>query len=692
VTLSATPLTVRVAQVRSLGVAVPLGALVAVSFAVRVALGFLRPTPYYFPDEYRYAAISRSLVDHGHLLVRGAPANFLPVLQPILTAPAWLLGSVGESYRAVQTINAVAVSLAAIPVFLIAKQLGLSRRAGLICAALALMVPSLLYSSFILAEPIAYPLVLGAVAAAVRALDSPSRGRIALFVVLVLLAAFARLQFIVLLPCFLVSLAALLVREQRFRATARQHWRGALLLLLVVGGVAAAGPLRNTGYYPSVFQLGLHPRTLVASLGRNAIVLVFASGFVLVPGALLGLFYAIRRPVSRPELASALMAGTLLLALVFQASAYGQTVYAQERYTFNILPLIPLLFALYARRGWPARTYQALLAFALVAAALITPLTTMALDNGEMHSSVLFAIVRLRAMTGDGAGSASIIVVATAAALAAVIAALSAWPRVRTQLALTVAAVFLVAVSVGAYSFDQLTSQKINDSYAGAHPSWVDDSGVTGARLVLLPGALKTEALEQLFWNRSVDRVVLLPGATRIDSFAMDTTRVAEDGTVLVAGHPLTTPVLIDEFAATAQLQNAQPVAVGLTGVLYRANGPVRLRMLAIGSLRSGWLAQHGVFAVWPNHGETRVAGYVRLKLSVGKRPLRINFVGLSKSLTIAVPPHTTRTVNIPVCSSGPTAFSFKGTETGALDDHRRTSARSTPALFVADPNACPAT
>jgi hypothetical protein len=66
--------------------------------------------------------------------------------------------------------------------------------------------------------------------------------------------------------------------------------------------------------------------------------------------------------------------------------------------------------------------------------------------------------------------------------------------------------------------------------------------------------------------------------------------------------------------------------------------------------------------------------------------------VGLSKSLTIAVPPHATRTVNIPVCSSGPTAFSFKGTETGALDDHRRTSARSTPALFVADPNACPAT
>ncbi|MDB4882543.1 MAG: hypothetical protein JWL95_1309, partial [Gemmatimonadetes bacterium] len=643
----------------------------------------------YFPDEYRYAALSRSLADHGHLLIRGAPAHFLPVLQPIVTAPAWFFDNVGDSYRAVQTINAVAVSLAAIPVFLIARQLGLTRRVGLACAALALMVPSLLYSSFILAEPIAYPLVLAAVAAAVRALDNPTRKSIALFIVLVLLAAFARLQFIVLLPCFLVSLVAVLALEHRLRETARRHWRGALLLVLVIAGIAAAGPLRNTGYYPSIFQIGLHPRTLVASLGRNAMVLVFGSGFVLVPGAILGIFYAIRRPLSRAELAFALMTATLFLALVFQASAYGQTMYAQERYTFNILPLVPLLFALYARRGWPARTYQALLAFALVAAALVTPLSTMALDNGEMHSSVLFAIVRLRALTGDSAGTASTIVVATVAALGAVVAGLSAWPRVRTPFAICVAVAVTGAISVGAYSFDRLTSLKISDSYAGATPSWVDDSGVTGAQLLLLPGALKTEALEQLFWNRSVDHVVLLPGATRIDSFAMDTASVDRDGTVRVAGRPLVAPLLVDEFAATAQLQNPRQVVVGPTGVLYRANGPVRLRLLAIGSLRTGWLAQHGVFAVWPNHGESRVAGYVRLTLSVGKQRLRIHFDGLRKSLTVAVPAHTTRLVNIPVCSNGPTSFGFTGTATGALDDRRRTSAHSTPARFVADASAC---
>ena len=127
-----------------------------------------------------------------HLLLSDVAALLIvlgltgPVLAPILTAPAWLFGTVGDSFRAVQVINSVAVSLAAVPVYLLARQLSLGRRGSLAAAALALLVPSLIYSSYILAEPIAYPLVLAAVATGVRALDRPSRSRIAVFVVLVL--------------------------------------------------------------------------------------------------------------------------------------------------------------------------------------------------------------------------------------------------------------------------------------------------------------------------------------------------------------------------------------------------------------------------------------------------------------------------------------------------------------------------
>jgi 4-amino-4-deoxy-L-arabinose transferase-like glycosyltransferase len=692
VTVSAASVSLPVARVRSLAAVAPLAALVAISVVVRVLAGLVRSTPYYFPDEYRYAELSRSLAAHGHLLVRGAPAHFLPVLASIVTAPAWLLGTVGESYRAVQVINAVAVSLAAVPVFLMARRLGLGRRSALVAAALALMVPALLYSSYILAEPIAYPLVLAAVAAGLAALDRPSPRRVVVFVVLALLATFARLQFAVLLPCFLVALVALIVRERRFRQTMRDHWRGAVLLLLVTAGLAAAGPARNTGYYPSIFQIGVHPRSLAASLGRNAIVLVFASGFVLVPGAILGLFYSIRRPASRPELAFGLLAGTLTAALIFQASVYGAPTLAQERYTFYVLPLWPLLFLLYARRGWPRRTYQALIALALVACALVTPLTTMALADGELHSPVLYAVVRLRAAMGDNAGTASVVVVLAAALLAVVVACVSAWPRVRSPLALFAAAAFACTTSVGAYSFDQITARQIKNTYAGPNPSWVDASGVTGTRLVLIPGDLKTDALEQLFWNRSVDRVVIMSGARKIDSFAANAGKVARDGTLLVDGRQLSTPVLFDEYGATVQLQDARRVGGGPTSVLYQPNGPVRLRLLAIGSFRNGWLAQRGVFAIWPDAGRaTRLAGYLSLRVTTAKhkRPVRLRFRGTSTHVTFRIPAGSTRTLTIPVCSNGPTAITFKATATAALSDHRRVSARTTLPSFVPDAKAC---
>lgn len=676
---------------RPLGAAAPLAALVAASTAARLAAGLLRLTPYYFPDEYRYAELSRSLASHGHLVIRGASAHFLPVLASIVTAPAWLAGTAGDSYRVVQAINAVAVSLAAVPVYLLARQLGFGRRGSLAAATLALLVPSLLYSSYILAEPIAYPLLLAAVATGVRALDHPTRGRVVWFVVFSLLGTFARLQFAVLLPCFVVAFVALILREGRFVETVKLHWRGAILLLLVIAGVSIAGPARNTGYYPSIFQLGLHPRSLVTSLGRNAIVFVYASGFVLVPGALLGLWYAIRRPASRAELAFALLAGTLTLGLVFQASAYGQPELAQERYTFYVLPLWPILFLIYTRRGWPLRTYQALLAGMLLAASLITPLTTMALNDGELHSTVLYAVVRLRHAVSDNAASASLIFVGAAALLAAGVAVLSRWPRVRTQFALAGAAVFVCATSVGAYSFDQITAHKIHDHYAGPVPSWVDASGLKGTWLVLLPGDLKTDALEQLFWNSSVDRVVAMPGAALIDSFATAAGRVGPDGTLLVSGKPLTAPVLVNELGSTVQLQDARTVGSGPTSVLYDPSGPVRLRLLAIGSFKIGWLSQHGDVVIWPRRGERRLAGYLELTLHGGKKNIRMRFDGGGTHVQFRLRAHATRALRLAVCSKTATTIAFKSTAGGALSDHRRVSARSTPPRFVADASACPA-
>ena len=66
--------------------------------------------PALFPDEYIYSSIGRSIAESGEPLIRGGSAHFPALLQPIVTAPAWLIGDVGISFRLVQAIGALAMS------------------------------------------------------------------------------------------------------------------------------------------------------------------------------------------------------------------------------------------------------------------------------------------------------------------------------------------------------------------------------------------------------------------------------------------------------------------------------------------------------------------------------------------------------------------------------------------------------
>src|SRR5213078_4481349 len=127
-------------------------------------------TPLYFPDEYIYASISRSLAEHGRPLIRGGPAHFPALLEPLAAAPFWLTNDPTLAYRLTQAENALAMSLAAVPVYLLVRRLGGGSWAALAAAALAVASPDLFFSSFVLADAIAYPLVLGAVYLGVRAL------------------------------------------------------------------------------------------------------------------------------------------------------------------------------------------------------------------------------------------------------------------------------------------------------------------------------------------------------------------------------------------------------------------------------------------------------------------------------------------------------------------------------------------
>jgi hypothetical protein len=159
-----------------------------------------------------------------------------------------------------------------VPAYLLARRLGLGRPLALAGTALTLAAPSLFYSSWVMGEPFAYPLVLAAAYAATVALADRSRRAGLAFVALPGLAAFSRAQFTVLPVCFLVSL---LLVGLRGRSLGRELRAQALPLALFAVPVAllVALPHRRprTGPRPEDgrdVERARHPASLQGGSGR----------------------------------------------------------------------------------------------------------------------------------------------------------------------------------------------------------------------------------------------------------------------------------------------------------------------------------------------------------------------------------------------------------------------------------------
>ncbi len=666
--------------------------LVVVSAVARTWAASMHAGPAYFPDEYIYTELSRSIAATGHADVRGAPAHFMPLLASLVTAPAWLFGSVATGYRVAQAIDACCVSLAAIPVYVLARLLRINRRRAVAAAALSLALPGLLYTSFMLSEPVAYPLVLAAVAAGVHALARPSARRIAFFAVFVLLASFARLQFAVLLPCFLVAFVAMLACERRLAPTLRRHWRAAGVLVIATVALAIAGPARSTGYYPSFLHVSIDVPNVVSSLGLNALILAIGTGLVLLPGSVLGLSAAIAQPRQRAELAFGALALTVSAAVLLQASIYGDTHVAQTRYTFYLAPIWILAFFLYAARGWEHRRAFSLLALGLLTAALTTPLTTAAYGHGKVHSPELFAVARIeQAFNGVAGRTSSAIFLVLSGGVAVVTA--TAWlrPRLATAAAFVFAAACMGVLSVGAYAFDAANTRAVRQAFAGSDPSWIDNLHLGLVHMVLTPNDLTADPLEQMFWNRSVDRAVLLPDTRPPDTLPAAKGTVTGDGALLDQGRPLTGPALIDEYSTSVELRNAKTLGSDPTSVLYRPDHALDLRLLAIGEYDRRWLGERGALVVWPTRIDGKVDGKIVLHLSL---PAHVPAIGVdfrAKHLVddVSVRGGAARTADIPVCGTGPVDVLFAAQPSGRLGDGRLVSVRSQPPVFDPSTSAC---
>jgi hypothetical protein len=669
-----------------------LAGLVGLSFAVRLVVGWLRATPVYFGDEYLYSSLGRSIAEHGHPLVRGHAAGFPALLQPLVTAPAWLVPDVGVAYHVVQLLSALAISLTALPVYWLSRRLGLGAGVALGIAALALVLPDLVYASWIVAEPFAYPLALAAVAAAVAALSRPTRRIQLAFVALAALAAFARIQFVVLPACLVGAVLVVGLRERRLRQAVREQLFLLALLAVPLAVALALGPSRVLAFYSGVVHVHVDPLALATSSARNLLVLLYASGFVLVPGAIIGFGLAVARPRSRAELAFAAMATLLTALLLLEAGLFGAFEQAQERYVFYVLPLAAIGFGLYASRSWPHRLQHALLATGLVALTAVVPLAGYAAADEKAHSPLLYGVFRIEQWLGSpGNGSLAVALAATLGAL--VVAGCSFRPRVATPVALALAIAFSGALGASTIVFDQGNSRSVRQAFLPDDPSWVDHAQVGDVTLLRNIAGVRGGAFQQLFWNRSVKRLALMPGAPEIDSFNADRVRVADDGSLLAGGKPLTGALLVDEHAVTSRFTGVRKVESAPGYTLYRPEGTPRLSLFFLARYDNGWLADRGTIDLWPRPGSKRIEGSLVLDLE-SPAPLKATTVDFQlpgkRVVHVRVPAGGSTSVRLPVCSNGPWVTGFRSKIRGFVGQ-RAVSVKAGVPRFVAGSAGCAA-
>ena len=656
-----------------------LGGIVALSFAVRVVASLAHVTPYYFPDEYLYPALARGFASGHGPVVRGAVVHFPALLESLLTTPFWLSNDPELALRLTQGLHSLAMSLAAVPVYLLARRLRLSTTVALGSALVAVACPDLLYASFTLSDPIAYPLVLAGVYAGVVALDRPARASQLAFFVFAALATFTRVQYVALPLAFAV---AVIVLERGNVRRAVSRYRLSLLLFgLPALAVLALGPGRLLGAYSGVASVGVHPLGILRWAANDAMLLIYATGVVLVPGALVALF----TPRTRTERAFSVLTFVFTVALLLQAGfiADFDSQRLQERYFFPLVPLAAVLFGLALGRGRNALRAAVLLALGILLLTLRIPLSGYTAVHGKDDSPTLTAMLRLEQLVTTGNGSLTVALLTVALALVG--AAVLFRPRVGAPVGLGLAVLAGAALSLGAHSFDARNAQKLRAHDMPADARWIDHATLGHVALVEAPGSIAPHALETLWWNTSVDREFLLGSGTATDHFGgAERMGIEDDGRLVSGGKTVAQPLLVPANGSRLALANAKLVKRGPSFELFKPSGTPRATMLADGYFFDGWLAQRGAISVWPA-ASGRTTGSLRLTLSMppASAVMKVKLTAPGLSRTVTVRPGKKSDVVVRVSAKGPWTLRFFAPDGGFASDNRRVSVLSTPPVFV---------
>jgi len=598
--------------------AVLLAALVAVSTLLRFWAAYRIPTPWIAPDELIYAELGRSLYAHGTLALLGHRTSFFSLVYPALAGGPLSLSNVALGYTLLKAVQALVMSLAAVPVYLWSRRL-VPARLALLPAALTLAVPGLVYSGLILTEVAFYPLLVLAAWAMAEALVRPTVARQALFVAALLVALATRLQAVALVPAFLTALAF-------DRRKALRVWP-----TLAAFAVAAAGwagwQLRNGG--PASKLLGAYQaagevhytvrdsaRFVLYHLGD---VVLFTGLFPVCALALLALL-APRSDEERAYVGVA-VGTTLWLTAEVGVFASRHVGHLAERNLFALAPILFLALAVWLDRGAlrpPVRT--ALVALAAFGAILALPIATFVSAATIPDAPTLIPLQRLHVHAPGVSLELVLDLVAAAAA--------AAFALVRRRFAWVLPLVLLAGLAGASISAGRVVAAEatlVQPGTLGKHRRWID-AVAPGPVTYLYTGDVYWNSVwESIFWNRRVRTVYDLLSAAVPGGIPQDSLGPLEDGTLVDKfGHSPDVRYVVASDSLTFRGRRLADAGNGIS--LWALDPPFRLAQWIQNIRFDGVVEQHAKAFVYACRGgrfllRVRATEPTKVRLLVDERP-----------------------------------------------------------------------
>lgn len=646
----------------------PLAAIAVVLLAIllRIVLSRRMPAPWIMSDEITYSELAKSFADSHRMLYHGHPRVF-QTIYPVFVSPAWLVDPIPTAYGIAKALNAILMSLAAIPFWFWARRLMPSGHA-LVALVLFLLLPAFVYTNEIMTENLAFPAVLLALFVIALALERPTALWQLLAIAAIGFASLARLQSLVLLIG--LPTAVLLRGLLDAQAERENPWRSMLaavrqfawaLGLIVVGAVGyliakaaqGASPSAVLGTYEGT-QSGYTFTGVARWFVLHLAEVPYSVGLFPVCAFIVLLGLALRRgavttPAERAFLAVSVgVAPWMMLQVAAFASRFSYRI--EERNLIYLGPLFLLALLLWISQGLPRPPVLAAVA-AVVPFVLLISLPLETLLNVSIRSDTFSFSPLLRLQTRLDGGVTDVRIALALGGIVAAAAFVALPRRYAAPVFVVGVALFLAVSSKSAFGGARGLALAARAAPGAADVTWIDDRLGHDESVVFVndqPDNGNPHLLWQTeFWNRSVHPVlnIATPHDVLGDTASVDSTTgeitavlpdVAKESTeARYAAAPTTTTLAGRMIERTGQL------------ALYRVDPPLRIASSASGFYSDGWTGAAAGFTQYalPSRGPGRVVFRFSLPKNVPAERVTVR-VG-SRTRQVAVPPGATRVVRL---------------------------------------------